>query len=192
MRPVDRVLLVCSADKIGLSLVDFLKAAGYLNVAVASSGSEARRLIVESDYSLIVINAPLSDEFGHELGLMAVEATPAGVILLVKSEIADEVSARVESEGVLVVAKPIVRAVFYQALRFMTASRQRIMGLKKENDKLQHKIEEIRLVDRAKCVLIQVLKLTEPQAHRYIEKQAMDRRCPRGEVAQEILKTYEV
>ena len=189
---MDRVLLACSTEKAGGSLVEFLKAAGYLNVSIASSGSEARRLIAEGDYSLIVINSPLSDEFGHELGLTIVESTPAGVILLVKAEAADEVSARVESEGVIVVAKPIVRAVFYQALRFVTASRQRIMGLRKENDKLQHKIEEIRLVDRAKCVLIQVLKLTEPQAHRYIEKQAMDRRCPRGEVAQEILKTYEM
>ncbi|MCI8497414.1 MAG: ANTAR domain-containing protein [Clostridiales bacterium] len=189
---MDRVLLACSTEKIGGSLTEFLKSAGYLSVTVAGSGSEARRLIAEGDYDLIVVNAPLSDEFGHELSLMVTESTSSGVILLVKAEIADDVSARVESEGVLVLPKPIVRAMFYQALRFVTASRQRILGLKKENDKLQHKIEEIRLVDRAKCVLIQVLKLTEQQAHRYIEKQAMDRRCTRGEVAEEVLKTYEM
>lgn len=188
---MDRVLLVCSTEKVGNSLSEFLKTAGYFHVTTVSSGSEARRQITEGDFCLVVINAPLADEFGHELSLMVVESTPAGVILLVKAELADDISAQVENEGVLVVGKPIVRAVFYQALRFVSASHQRILGLKKENDKLQHKIEEIRLVDRAKCVLIEVLKLTEPQAHRYIEKQAMDRRCTRGEVAQEILKTYE-
>ena len=50
---MDRVLLACSTEKAGGSLVEFLKAAGYLNVSIASSGSEARRLIAEGDYSLI-------------------------------------------------------------------------------------------------------------------------------------------
>ena len=49
----------------------------------------------------------------------------------------------------------------------------------------------MRLIDRAKCVLIQYLTMTEPQAHRYIEKQAMDTRTTRREVAQQILRTYE-
>ena len=57
--------------------------------------------------------------------------------------------------------------------------------------RLQDKIEEIRLVSRAKCVLIEVLGMTEPQAHRYLEKQAMDLRCTRREVAQGVLSTYE-
>ena len=55
----------------------------------------------------------------------------------------------------------------------------------------QSKIEEIRLVDRAKCMLIQYLSMTESQAHRYIEKQAMDRRVTRGEVARSILGLYD-
>ena len=74
----------------------------------------------------------------------------------------------------------------------MSAARNRIVGLQSENVRLQSKIEEIRLVDRAKCALIQYLNMTEPQAHRYIEKQAMDMRTTRREIAQNILKTYEV
>jgi response regulator NasT len=65
------------------------------------------------------------------------------------------------------------------------------MTLENENNKLQKKIEAIRLVDRAKCVLIQYLNMTEPQAHRYIEKQAMDLRQSRVATAENILKTYE-
>ena len=56
-----------------------------------------------------------------------------------------------------------------------------------ENVKLQSKIEEIRLVDRAKCALIQYLSMTEEQAHHFIEKQAMDRCVTRRTVAEEIL-----
>ena len=63
--------------------------------------------------------------------------------------------------------------------------------IKSENLQLQKKIDEIRMVDRAKCALIQYLSMTEPQAHRYIEKQAMDRRQTRMQIAQSIIKIYE-
>ena len=53
------------------------------------------------------------------------------------------------------------------------------------------KLEELQLISRAKAVLIEYLKLTEPQAHRCIEKQAMDLGLTRRQVALNILKTYE-
>ena len=59
------------------------------------------------------------------------------------------------------------------------------------NDSLKEKIEEIRIVNRAKCLLIEQLKMTEPEAHRYIEREAMDSRRTRREVAQAILRMYE-
>ena len=46
-------------------------------------------------------------------------------------------------------------------------------------------------MDRAKCALIQYLQMSEPQAHRYLEKQAMDMRLTRAEVARSVLQTYE-
>ena len=93
--------------------------------------------------------------------------------------------------GVCVLPKPLNKSLFFQSLKIVSATQSRIMGLRNENFKLQSKIEEIRLVNRAKCVLIQYLKLTEPQAHRYIEKQAMDTRQTKKDVAEKILKTYE-
>jgi len=51
-------------------------------------------------------------------------------------------------------------------------------------------MNEIRLVNRAKWLLISELKMTEPDAHRYIEKQAMDRCVSKRRIAEEIIKTY--
>lgn len=51
-------------------------------------------------------------------------------------------------------------------------------------------MQEIRIVNRAKWALIENLKMTEADAHRYIEKQAMDRCIAKREVAEEIIKTY--
>ena len=105
--------------------------------------------------------------------------------------VADEISQKVEDAGVFVVEKPINRQMFFQSVKLVGAARRRLQGLKNENVKLKHKIEEIRMVDRAKCLLIQHQNLTEAQAHRYIEKQAMDRRLSRREIAQSILDAYE-
>ena len=66
-----------------------------------------------------------------------------------------------------------------------------MLNLKNENARLQNQIEEIKLVDRAKCALIQYRHLTEQEAHYFLEKQAMDQRSTRRQVAQEIIRTYE-
>lgn len=163
----------------------------YDKIIIAESGAEARRLAGENDFELAIINAPLPDEFGHELSLMLGLDTDAGVILLVKSELAQDISDRVEVGGVFVVPKPISRAFFFNALKITMAARRKVMTLQRENVKLQTKIEEIRIIDRAKCALIQYLNMTEQQAHRYIEKQAMDMRITKREVADGILQTYE-
>ena len=84
------------------------------------------------------------------------------------------------------------RSMLHQSIRLVEATRSRMLGLKRENSKLMVKIDEMRMINRAKCALMQYLKFTEPEAHRYIEKQAMDTRSTRKEVAQKILSTYEL
>lgn len=87
---------------------------------------------------------------------------------------------RLEARGALVLQKPLNKALFLRTVRLAMVARRRLLEIKTENAGLHHKIEEIRLIDRAKCVLIQYLGLTEPQAHRYIEKQAWTGGSPAG------------
>ncbi|TCL44496.1 ANTAR domain-containing response regulator [Harryflintia acetispora] len=188
---MDSVLIVSAGGKAQSALVQLLRPSGYAVSASVQSGADARRLLLGGDFDLVLINTPLSDEFGHELAVGAATGTGAGVLLIVRGEQADEVSARVEDCGVFVIPKPVSRQMFYQSLKLVAATRRRMLGLKSENVRLRQKIEEIRLVDRAKCALIRYLGMTEPQAHRYIEKQAMDLRLTRREISERILKTYE-
>lgn len=188
---MDNVLVVSSSEKNTEFMVQFLKSARFTRITIAKSGSEAKRLLAQGAPELVLINAPLSDEVGYELASLAAHTTAASTILLVKNDYSDAVAAKVEEDGVMVVPKPINRVLLYQTIKLAAAARQRLLGLRNENVKLQKKIEEIRLVDRAKCVLIQYLGMTEPQAHRYIEKQAMDMRRSRKEIAEGILATYE-
>ena len=55
---------------------------------------------------------------------------------------------------------------------------------------LQEKMADIRAVNRAKWLLISQLGMSEPEAHRYLEKQAMDQCVSKRELAESIIKTY--
>jgi len=188
---MQHTLLVSSAEKSRSQLLELIQSMDQQVISCAQNSGEARRMLLEQDFTLIAINSPLSDEFGLELSVFAAEKSLAGVLLFVKAEHADAVSAQVEDSGVVVVSKPVNRQFFHQAYKLVVASHRRAMSLQQENDKLQNQIEEIRLVNRAKCILIERLSMTEAQAHRFVEKQAMDMRTTRGEIARGILKTYE-
>ena len=69
--------------------------------------------------------------------------------------------------------------------------RRRYNLIIKENEQLKKTISNIKLINRAKLTLIQYLKMSEDEAHRYIEKQAMDLRITKVEIAKNILKIYE-
>ena len=55
---------------------------------------------------------------------------------------------------------------------------------------LKHKMEEAKLVNRAKMLLMGHQNMTEEEAHRYIEKTAMNRCVKRIEIADEIVRSY--
>ncbi len=164
---------------------------GYVRTVIVPSAAEARRRMMETDFELIVVNAPLPDEFGHELCIDAVEKTDAGVVFLVKAAAAEQMTAAVSECGVLLLSKPFSTALFLQVIHMAAASSHRLLRLRQENARLQDKIAQIRLVSRAKCCLVEREKLTEAEAHRYIEKRAMDTRRDRAEIAQEILDSYD-
>ena len=74
-----------------------------------------------------------------------------------------------------------------QSIRACCAMVERLRRAEERYATVEEKIEEIRIVNRAKWVLIEKRGMSEPEAHRFIEKEAMDRRLPRSLVAQEIL-----
>ena len=87
---------------------------------------------------------------------------------------------------------PVYRILVYVRLpRVLCATRERLRRLEEKQSSVEEKMEEIRLVNRAKWLLIEHLHMTEAQAHRYLEKKSMDTRLSRREVAQTVIRDYE-
>lgn len=188
---VDSALIVSSTEKSISYFADILKAVPYSNIVSMQTCGEARRLLIERDFNLCIINAPLSDELGKTLSLNIAAKGICQVVLVVKSEIYDEISHAVEDLGVITISKPINRNILWSALKLARAAQKRMEVIQNENNKLIQKIDDIRIVNRAKYILMSYLSMTEPEAHKYIEKQAMDMRVTKRNVAEGILKTYE-
>jgi response regulator NasT len=188
---MESALIVSRVEKSTDFLMEMLHAAGIHQVAALRSGNEARRRLCEHDFDLVIVNSLLRDESGEKLSRDIASNGTTQVILLVKSEYFDAVSSLCEGDGVLTIAKPVNKAMFWSALMFAKSAHNRINRLHTENARLQQKIEDIRIVDRAKCILISYLGMSEQEAHRHIEKQAMDLRATKREIAQGLIKTYE-
>lgn len=188
---MESVLIVSSNEKAADALVPLLRELGHMSVSMSKSGTDAKRALAKNEYDLVLINAPLSDEFGYELAEIVIRDSLSSCLMIVKADHFDDVSAKLESIGALSVSKPVNRLLFAQSLRCISATRNRLLGLKQENNKLQKKIEEMRVINRAKFALMQYLSYSEAQAHRYIEKQAMDKRVTKYQIAAQIIKTYE-
>lgn len=189
-RAVSRNALLVSGTERGQGQLKLLLEGGaYLPAAFAGSGGEARRALLSTGTDLLVVNCPLPDETGVDL---ACDAAEHGVrsVLLVKAEILGEVRARASLSGVLTLGKPLSKERFHEALSLLDAFRVQTERLEGENRRLRAKLEEVKLVCKAKCLLVAYRRLTEPEAHRLLEKEAMDRQVTRRAVAEEILEEY--
>lgn len=184
------VLVVSSAQKFNDAMPKLLPEADYYPVHFAGNVAAARRELLARSYDFVVINSPLPDHSGLRLAADISAGKGTVVLLLVRSETHEQVRAKVMEQGVYTLTKPTSTQMLLQALDWMAVSRERLRSLEKKTATIEEKMEEIRLVNRAKWLLIEQLKMQEADAHRYIEKQAMDRGATRREIALSIIKTY--
>ena len=123
-----RALIVSAGANSNEYIAARLSEMGYSRPVIIPSGAEARRRMSESDFELIVVNAPLPDEFGHELCITAVEQTDAGVVFLVKAAQAEQLLAPLNEQGVLVLSKPFTTPLFLQAMHMAAAGNHRLQS----------------------------------------------------------------
>lgn len=162
---------------------------GYTDILCAETGGEAWRLLQERSFALVLVACPLRDTKGFDLAKMAGETT-AGVLLVCRPPLYEEASSKLEQEGVFVLSTDMGKRFFLQAVKLMEAVHKRLSGAQPQAERMQKKLQDIRVVDKAKCLLIQYEGMTEEEAHRRIEKQAMDLRLTKRQVAEDILRTY--
>ena len=184
------VLVISAKENFNASLQSLLPESKYAPVQMVSSVSLAKRVLLERSFDFVFINTPLPDDFGTRFAIEISGNKGTVILLLVRNEVYEEVCDKVTEYGILTLPKPASKQMVAHTLNFMAGIRERLRKLENKSLSMEEKMKELRLVNRAKWVLIDELKMSEADAHRYIEKQAMDRCVSRREIAEEIISTY--
>ena len=155
----------------------------------AESAIQVRKQLYEKAPDIVIINTPLSDELGTQLAVELADRNLA-VLLLVKNDLQDQISYQMEPHGILTLSKPVSGSALIQALSFLRPFRMKLLEMEHQRISLETKMKEIRLVNRAKWLLIAHESMTEAEANRWIEKTAMDACRKKAAIADDIIRRY--
>ena len=180
------VLLVSRDSKIVSQISAFL-VPPLFELTTTSDFNEARRLATERSFNIIIADS--GDGYDTDFAINVADSYST-ILLLVPNEHFDEISYRVEGYGILTITKPFEPFYFYNMVKIAIAVQYKVQVLSSQTTKLKVKMEEIKLVNRAKMLLMSNMNMSEQEAHRYIEKEAMNRGMKRTAISEEIIKTY--
>lgn len=173
-----RLLAVDCCDE----LVDAIKSralGGCISAVLRASASQDIPAIVAAQKpDAVVISG------GASAAVDAAERSSAAILLLTDDA---ALPRRCIRAGVMTAHPDELAAV----LPALLASAERLRTLRDKTSSLQQRLDDSRIVARAKLLLISRLGMSEGDAHRYIEKTAMDSCLPRRGVAEGIIRTYE-
>ena len=180
------VLLVSRDSKIVSQISAFL-VPPLFELTTTCDFNEARRMATERSFNIIIADS--GDGYDTDFAINIADSYST-ILLLVPNEHFDEISYRVEGYGILTITKPFEPFYFYNMVKIAIAVQYKVQVLSSQTTKLKVKMEEIKLVNRAKMLLMSNMNMSEQEAHRYIEKEAMDRGMKRTAISEEIIKTY--
>ena len=180
------VLVVTKDPKIS-ALASAMLISPIFDTTVTQNFQETRRICSERVYNIVLVD--FSDGEGSDFAADISDSTST-VLLLCPNHLYEQVSYKVEPYGVLTVATPFDQFYFYSMIKAAIAVQYKVQILSSQTIKLKEKMEEIRLINRAKLLLMEHEKMSEMEARHAIEKRAMDTGAKKTKVAEELIKKY--
>lgn len=180
-------VLVVTKDIKTSTMISAMLVPPLFDLILAEDFNEARRLCTERVFNIVIVD--FADGEGTDFAV-DISSYTSTILLLAPTQFFDQISYKVEPYGILTITFPFDQFYFYNMIKIAIAVQYKVQVLSSQTIKLKEKMEEIRVVNRAKMLLMQNKSFTEQEAHRYLEKQAMDRSMKRIAVADEIIKAY--
>ena len=184
-----RVLLLSSSKNFSLGITNALSHESY-DVETIDTIAKAQRLVIDKDFDIIIINSPLVDDFGLNFAIDEAIRNVSGILMFVKPELESEIYYKTYEYGILTLSKPTSSGILLQSLRLLGTTIIKRESLYNKPSDIKSKLEEIKIINNAKLLLIERRHISEDEAHRYLEKRAMDLRISKLKVAQEIIDDY--
>lgn len=184
------ILIVSTTDSFTSAFTDLFPKSKHSSTHTVNSISAAKQMIAEKSFDFVIINSPLPDDSGVHFAIDICTTEHTIVLILMKEDLYKIMRDKLVPYGIFTLPKPIPRATLFQAFHCMESARERLRYLEEKSLSMEEKLLELRLVNRAKWILIHKQQMQEPEAHRYIEKQAMDCCLSKKHIAETIIKNY--
>jgi AmiR/NasT family two-component response regulator len=182
-----RILVAEDESLIRLDIIETLQEAGYEVVADAGDGEEALQLAEEHEPDLAVLDVKMPKLDGISVAAKLQELS-IPVVMLTSFSDTDLVKSATEAGAMAYVVKPFSSNDLLPAIQIALSRGQELLDLEAEIADLSERLETRKLLDRAKGLLQIKMKLSEPEAYRWMQKASMDRRLTIAQVAETVIK----
>ena len=184
-----RVLVAEDEALIRLDLIEMLSEEGYVVVGEAADGQQAveQAEVLRPDLVIMDVKMPKMD--GIDAASIIADRRIAPVVILTAFSQRDLVERARDAGAMAYLVKPFGRRDLVPAVELAVSRFRELVALESEIAGLTDRLETRKAVERAKGLLMARHGLTEPEAFRWIQRSAMDRRTTMKAVAQAILES---
>lgn len=183
-----RVVVAEDETLIRLDLVEMLREEGYDVVGEAGDGETAVRLAEEHRPDLVMLDVKMPVLDGISAAERIAKARIAPVVMLTAFSQRELVERARDAGAMAYLVKPFTKSDLVPAIELAVSRFAEITTLEAEVADLEERFETRKRVERAKSLLQQKYDLTEPDAFRWLQKSAMDRRLSMREVADVVIR----
>jgi response regulator NasT len=181
-----RVVVAEDESLIRMDIVETLRDKGFDVVGEAGDGNKAVELAFALKPDLMVMDIKMPDLDGLSAAEKIAELQIPVVLLTAFSQ--QELVTRAAEVGAMAfLVKPFSPQDLLPAIEIALSRHAQLVALESEIHDLGERLETRKLVERAKAVLSEKMKLTEPEAFRWIQKASMDRRLSMADVSRTVL-----
>ncbi len=160
---------------------------GY-SVDICTSSSEVLRRVRRGTPDILLINYDMPDMTGLETAAIIGDENICSVILLIKNEQRKLCIGQIEDYDITLHLKPINRIALLSTIDVVVQNRRRVQKLSKELKKLKRGMQDRKIIDRAKGILMQAKSISEAEAYRRIQKMSMDSRVSMKDVSRKVIE----
>ncbi|ACV64471.1 response regulator receiver and ANTAR domain protein [Desulfofarcimen acetoxidans DSM 771] len=181
-------IVIADADRVFLKkLKDSLTHVGYMVVGEVYDAKSALQVIFKTEPDLIIMDSNIPGCEGLEIARVIEEHRVAPVLLLTAYSQRELIEEAKHSWVFGYLLKPINQENLFPAIEIAIASFKRLLRLENENKELKKLLEEGKLIEKAKGLLISQKGLSEKEAHKFIQKISMDKGIAIPKVAKKII-----
>ena len=180
------VMIAVSEKEAAHKIKHVLSRAGYQVTDICTSGNEAIRRVRQTPPDILLINFELHDTNGLDIAKIVGDENLCSVVLMLGSAQRDHAMVTIADNDITLLLKPLNKLALLNTMDVVLQNRDRMAKLSRKLEKAKEDLENRKVIEKAKGILMRKKYISEGEAYRRIQKMSMDNRVSMRQVAEQI------